>query len=64
MAYEAWGRGWRDEDLVPIAGLVVLAPLLGFGLYDGLRRAGWRVSRPPEQGEDYGDRSPVNTSAG
>ena len=57
LALSIWDRGWQDSHLAAIAFLVVFGPLLGVGVYDGVRRAGLRVSRPgSEQAADYEDR--------
>jgi hypothetical protein len=57
MALNVWDRGWQDGHVEALAFLVVFGPLLGYGLYNSARRAGWRVSRPRrDQAEDYEDR--------
>jgi hypothetical protein len=56
VAHEVWHRGWDVDRAAGLVGAVVASLFLGYGVYDGLSRRGWRVSRPrPEQAEDYGD---------
>ena len=56
LALEDRHRGWTDDTAGLLASGAVGSLLVGYGLYDGFSRAGWRVSRPrPEQSEDYGE---------
>jgi hypothetical protein len=56
LSLDLWHHGWKPAIGRWFVGATVGSLFLGYGMYNSLRRRGWRVSRPrPDQAEDYGD---------